>query len=148
MNTPLGQSVALRKVHFIWIARDTSSLEWFQDLLAAIESENIDSFLTVRVHLTAPLPVNHIKNIVVNYGADVRDAITGLRAPTRFGRPEWDRVFAELKILHPGVDVGVFYCGPEVLGKVLERACRRWTEAVGEGTRFFYGKGMLCAAPQ
>lgn len=75
-----------------------------------------------------------MNNIVLqDVGAD-RDAITSLRAPTHFGRPNWDRVFGGVRGLflgcknsidkleqivdrHPDTDVGVFFCGPAPLSK-------------------------------
>ena len=36
-----------------------------------------------------------------------KDAITALRAPTHFGRPNWDRVFGSIVEKHPETDVGV-----------------------------------------
>lgn len=43
---------------------------------------------------------------VQDVGAE-KDAITSLRAPTHFGRPNWDRVFGSLVEKHPETDVGV-----------------------------------------
>jgi hypothetical protein len=40
-----------------------------------------------------------------------RDAITGLRAPTHYGRPNWDRIFQSVAGKHTNADVGVFFCG-------------------------------------
>ncbi|KAG8808087.1 hypothetical protein FRC18_005196 [Serendipita sp. 400] len=70
-------------------------------------------------------------------GAD-RDAITSLRAPTHYGRPNWDRVFSGLTEKHPETDIGVFFCGPLVLSNTLHSMSVKYSSAVG--TRFFYGK--------
>ena len=43
---------------------------------------------------------------VQDVGAE-KDAITNLRAPTHFGRPNWDRVFPSIAEKHPDSDVGV-----------------------------------------
>lgn len=43
---------------------------------------------------------------VQDVGAET-DAISGLRAPTHFGRPNWDRVFPSIAEKHPDTDVGV-----------------------------------------
>ncbi len=36
-----------------------------------------------------------------------KDAITSLRAPTHYGRPNWDRVFKSIADKNPETDVGV-----------------------------------------
>ncbi len=43
---------------------------------------------------------------VQDVGAE-KDAITSLRAPTHFGRPNWDKVFSNIVDKHPETDVGV-----------------------------------------
>jgi len=76
--------------------------------------------------------------IVQDVGAD-KDAITSLRAPTHFGRPNWDRVFPSIANKHPETDVGVFYCGPPVLSRQLHQMCNKYSTP--GSTRFFFGKG-------
>ena len=43
---------------------------------------------------------------VQDVGAE-KDAITSLRAPTHYGRPNWDRVFKSIADKHPETDAGV-----------------------------------------
>ncbi len=51
--------------------------------------------------------------------------VSRLRAVTRFGRPDFDQLFDEIKRAHPGQDAGVFFCGPVQLGASLRAACVR-----------------------
>jgi hypothetical protein len=106
-----------------------------------------------------------MNNILVNdVGAEV-DAITSLRAPTYFGRPnvspsylslthavslppvadrdsmltpQWDRVFESIADKHPDTDCGVFFCGPTGLGETLKGMSNKYTSPMG--CRFFFGK--------
>jgi hypothetical protein len=66
--------------------------------------------------------------------------MTGLRAGTHFGRPNWDLVFSSIRDKHPRRDLGVFFCGPKVLSRVLQQSCNKWTQGTPDGTRFFYAK--------
>ena len=43
---------------------------------------------------------------VQDVGAE-KDAITFLRAPTHYGKPNWDRLFPSIVERHPETDVGV-----------------------------------------
>lgn len=99
---------------------------------------------------------------VQDVGAE-KDAITSLRAPTHFGRPNWDKAFTSLVDKHPETDVGVvrcthvfaafhpnpmrvplqFFCGPAVLSKQLHQMCNKYSSPGAGGTRFFFGKGMF-----
>ncbi|KAJ3115252.1 hypothetical protein HDU96_000967 [Phlyctochytrium bullatum] len=140
INNPSGL-IKLRKVYFIWVCRDKDSFEWFQDLLATLEEENIDGFIEIHTYLTQGVKIDEMRNIILNDEEGTRDAITGLRSPTYFGRPNFDQIFKGMRQTHPGTDIGVFFCGPKILSKTLHKACNRWTEATENGTRFFYGKG-------
>ncbi|KAJ3291239.1 hypothetical protein HK104_006227 [Borealophlyctis nickersoniae] len=140
INNPDGKKVRLRKVYFVWVCRDKDAFEWFQDLLATLEEENIDGFLEIHTYLTAGLKADEVKNIIINDREGVEDALTGLKSPTHYGRPNWDNVFRTIRNANPGADVGVFFCGPKVLSNTLHKQSNKWTDASPDGTRFFYNK--------
>ena len=54
------------------------------------------------------------------YLQEKRDLITGLRARTKAGRPNWDKLFYDLKEQKKG-QITVFYCGNASLEKVLQQ---------------------------
>jgi NADPH oxidase 2 len=132
--------MVLKKVYFVWTCRDKEAFEWFSDLLTTLEEENIEHFLEIHTFLTGSLKPHEMKNIVINDGYGGRDALTGLRAPTKFGRPNWDHIFSRVRERHRGADIGVFFCGPKVLSSVLHQKCNQWTESTKTGTKFYYGK--------
>lgn len=111
MNDPgRGEKTRLSKVYFIWVIRDFGSAEWFHSLLEAIEAEDTEQRIEIHIYLTAKITEDQMNNILVRYtldrsprvfhvaddtalplqlqdvGAD-KDAITSLRSPTHFGRP-------------------------------------------------------------
>jgi hypothetical protein len=77
---------------------------------------------------------------MLNDVAGVQDAITGLRSPTHYGRPNLDQIFQKLKKEHPGQNVGVFFCGPKPFAKSVYQACNKYTDASKNGTKFFFHK--------
>jgi len=128
----------LSKVYFVWVIRDFGSAEWFHSLLHAIEEQDLQNRIEISIYLTAKIREDDMNNILVqDVGAD-RDAITSLRAPTHFGRPNWDKVFSGIAERHAETDVGVFFCGPLVLSKQLEVMSNKYTSP--KGTKFFFGK--------
>ena len=84
---------------------------------------------------------------MADHDHDDRDAISGLKAKTTMGRPQWKEIFTDLSNRHHGsstthyinflasallastiqfianlrlrAEVGVFYCGPSILSKQL-----------------------------
>ncbi|KAH8109128.1 NADPH oxidase isoform 2 [Phellopilus nigrolimitatus] len=133
----------LSKVYFTWVIRDFGTAEWFHSLLKAIEDQDTQRRIEISIYLTAKIKPDDATNIMVqDVGADV-DAISGLRAPTHFGRPNWDRVFPSIAENHPDTDVGValpnkFFCGPSVLSRTLHTMSNKYSSP--KGTRFFFGK--------
>jgi len=128
----------LSKVYFTWVIRDFGVAEWFHSLLHAIEEKDTENRIEINIYLTAKIKEDDMNNIYVQDVGAEKDAITSLRAPTHFGRPNWDRVFGSIVEKHPETDVGVMYCGPGALSKTLHQKSNQWSAP--NGTRFFYGK--------
>ncbi|KIJ42250.1 hypothetical protein M422DRAFT_60376 [Sphaerobolus stellatus SS14] len=128
----------LSKVYFVWVIRDFGSAEWFHSLLHAIEEQDTQNRIEISIYLTAKLKQDEMNNIIMSDVGAEKDAITNLRAPTHFGRPNWDRVFPSIAEQHPETDVGVFFCGPTVLSRQLHLMSNKYTNP--KGTKFFFGK--------
>lgn len=128
----------LSKVYFTWVIRDFGTAEWFHSLLHAIEEQDTQNRVEINIYLTARIKEDDMNNIIVQDVGAEKDAITSLRAPTHFGRPNWDRVFGSIAEKHPETDVGVFFCGPAVLSRTLHQMSNKHSQP--KGTRFFFGK--------
>ncbi|OAA59562.1 NADPH oxidase isoform 2 [Niveomyces insectorum RCEF 264] len=136
MNYPRTKT-RLSKVYFIWICRDFGSFEWFRSLLLAIEAQDVDNRIEIHTYLTAKIKIDDATNIMINDANADKDAITGLRAPTNFGRPNWDMIFRGIRKLHTPAEAGVFFCGPKGLGSTLHIFCNKYSEP---GFSFVWGK--------
>jgi len=144
MNYP-QKKTRLSKVYFFWICRDFGSFEWFRSLLLAIEAQDMDNHIEIHTYLTAKIKVDDATNIMINDANADRDAITGLRAPTNFGRPNWDMVFKSIRKIHSPAEAGVFFCGPKVLGSQLHIKCNMYTEPgmfLPISHTFYFNHGM------
>ncbi|KAJ7143696.1 NADPH oxidase [Mycena epipterygia] len=137
-NFSQGSRTRLSKVYFTWVIRDFGTAEWFHSLLHAIEEQDSQNRIEINIYLTGGVAADDINNIVVQDVGAEKDAITTLRAPTHFGRPNWDRIFTSLGEKHPQSDVGVFYCGPKALGSSLRYMSNKYSDP--RGARFFFGK--------
>lgn len=128
MNYP-KKKTRLRKVYFFWVCRDFDSFEWFRSLLAAIEAQDMGNHIEIHTYITASIRVDDAANIMINDSSSDRDAVTGLRAPTNFGRPNWDAIFKYIKSVHSPGQGGVFFCGPPPLGNLLQQRCNAYSDA-------------------
>uniref|UniRef100_A0A452J5F7 FAD-binding FR-type domain-containing protein n=1 Tax=Gopherus agassizii TaxID=38772 RepID=A0A452J5F7_9SAUR len=68
------------------------------------------------------------------------DVITGLRQKTFYGRPNWDTEFRQIAENHPSNSIGVFFCGPKALSKILQKSCNLYSSADPRGVQFHYNK--------
>ena len=139
----------LRRVEFFWICRDTSSFEWFQNLLVSMEQQNFAlsgpdndgvDFLRIHTYLTQPLDADMAHNIALNTVGAHTDPLTDLSSRTNFGRPNWRRLFGSMRDgLLQGTylgqtnkdktEVGVYFCGPNAAARDIRRACQDSTVA-------------------
>ncbi|KDR77165.1 hypothetical protein GALMADRAFT_139180 [Galerina marginata CBS 339.88] len=143
-NFNSSKPTRLSKVYFTWVIRDYDTAEWFHSLLHAIEEQDTQNRIEINIYLTAALKEDEMNNIVVQDVGAEKDAITALRAPTHFGRPNWDRIFPSIVEKHPETDVGVFFCGPPALSKQLHVMSNKYSSS--KGTRFFFGKEEVAAS--
>jgi NADPH oxidase len=123
----------LRRVEFIWVCKDTTSFEWFQNLLSSLEQQSQDAaarpgsnnteFLKIHTYLTQKLDVDTAQNIVLNSVGAAVDPLTELKSRTNFGRPDFGRLFEGMaegiinRTYLGGLEgdmrtnVGVYFCG-------------------------------------
>uniref|UniRef100_A0A668RZG5 FAD-binding FR-type domain-containing protein n=1 Tax=Oreochromis aureus TaxID=47969 RepID=A0A668RZG5_OREAU len=131
-----------RKIYFYWLCRETHAFEWFADLLQVLEKEmeerGMGDFLTYKLYLTG-WDQSHATHVMVHFDKDT-DVVTGLKQKTHYGRPIWDKEFEQVRKENPTSIVGTFLCGPEALGKVLEKKCAKYSDVDPRKTRFYFNK--------
>ncbi|XP_070692708.1 NADPH oxidase 1 [Pempheris klunzingeri] len=131
-----------RKIYFYWLCRETHAFEWFADLLQVLEKEmeerGMGDFLTYKLYLTG-WDQSHANHVMVHFDEDT-DVVTGLKQKTHYGRPAWDKEFEQVRKENPTSVVGTFLCGPEALGKVLEKKCAKYSDVDPRKTKFYFNK--------
>jgi predicted ferric reductase len=119
----------LERVHFIWVNRDQHAFEWFTELLAELEREDVDQLLDIRIYMTGGREQLDAAALAlareVFYAKTRRDIVTGLAAHTQFGRPDWDALLTSILREHAPERVEVFMCGPGALTRELQPLCRK-----------------------
>lgn len=124
-----GPESPLRKLRFVWLARDQYSFEWFRELLAELEKRDRGRFLDIHIYLTSGRA--DMAGGILDVAQEVLKAerqgnvVTGLHTHTSMGTPDFDRLF-EGFYRDPGLPrPQVFFCGPASLGRVVAKSCRR-----------------------
>uniref|UniRef100_A0A8C6ZYE2 NADPH oxidase 3 n=1 Tax=Nothoprocta perdicaria TaxID=30464 RepID=A0A8C6ZYE2_NOTPE len=116
------------------------TLFWFADLLSFLEAKMAEKgkhdFLSYHIFLTG-WDESQATHIALHHD-DKMDVITGLRQKTFYGRPNWDTEFKQLAENHPSI--GVFFCGPKNLSKILQKTCSSYSSVDPRGVQFHYNK--------
>lgn len=116
----------VKRVYFVWVARDQFAFEWFADLLRGIEEKDTRGLFDLRMWITSARADTAASTLGVALdllaARTGRDPVTGLRTRTRFGPPDWDALFDEIRRANPEAQTGVFFCGPHGLAPTLRRA--------------------------
>lgn len=130
----LNRDHGVKKVYFYWTLRLRNEAVWFKHLLEEIAEEDTEGILDINIHVTSIRKANDVRvallrlaheQVAQNEGVDAISTIR-TRAITKFGRPNWDEAFVRAKTEHPDErDIGVFYCGPNGLAKVLNAQCKK-----------------------
>ncbi|KAF2246098.1 hypothetical protein BU26DRAFT_432596 [Trematosphaeria pertusa] len=144
-----------RRIDFHWMVRDKNNLLWFSDLLNEVSrAQMLDrTYLDIRIQTYVTQKRKEISTHVFRWLLEKhrtdqhpRSPLTGLINPTHFGRPDprsimeehyqdMCKVFAEKATDKEGrareqeeeIKVGVFFCGPPVIGVQLADRCSMLT---------------------
>lgn len=148
-GTRMGQASMMphfKKVYFYWSVRSQSEVVWFSRVLEAISREDVHKLLDINVHITGLRSANDVRTMPLKLvqvavhkqtGMDVMSGLNG-HVLTRFGRPDWPKVFRDLQRKHRGEKkVGVFYSGPNTLAAVLRRLSHQCST---RGNKFIFVK--------
>jgi dual oxidase len=154
-----------RRVDFHWMVRDKNNLLWFSDLLNEVSrAQDLDrSHLDIRIRTYVTQKRKQISQHVFRWLLEKhrtddhpQSPITGLVNPTHFGRPDIRGIMEDhytdmCKVLadrlnekrgakkDDEVKVGVFFCGPPVIGQQLADQCSQMTaKARNEGRKIEY----------
>lgn len=158
-----------RRVDFHWMVRDKNNLLWFSDLLNEVSraQEHDSSNLDIRINTYVTQKRKQISQHVFRWllekhrtDTHPQSPITGLVNPTHFGRPDIKSIledhYADMsKVLaertnekgrkrndngdDDEVKIGVFFCGPPVIGQQLADQCSQMSaKARNEGRKIEY----------
>ncbi len=117
-------------IYFHWLNRSHKSYDWFVSMLAEAESQLGSDRFSLYIHLTT---LSHdLTNLLMQMALEAYhkkhnlDPITGLKAITSAGRPDWDQLFGEVSMRHGKERVDLYFCGPKPLGDMVKKMCLKY----------------------
>ncbi|KAF1335592.1 Ferric reductase, partial [Globisporangium splendens] len=136
----------IQKLYFHWVTRAQESLGWFESTINQISNMDRDNVIETHQYLSTVRGGENTSQLQMFqqfvHEQTGQDFVSGLKAKkgqlTHFGRPDWDQVFQDAAAKHPGEEIGVFFCGPHALEKILDEMCKKYSSTQPGGTVFDY----------
>ncbi|KAJ1897946.1 hypothetical protein LPJ66_003054 [Kickxella alabastrina] len=121
------EDLTMKKVYLFWVYRDITTLEWFKDLLIALEEKGMGSIVEVRTYYTGSLPTGCTPEPSPagdRFGDQVINSAIGTKS--YIGRPDFDDIFDNVGANHPNTHIGTFFCGPKPMARKTRREAHKW----------------------
>lgn len=134
----------LKKVDFIWINRDYSSVEWFLKLLCELEiqqlnlSKDFPRLLNMHLYCTKlskdskeykiqldNLNLNSLELKMKNEEV-LKHSLEAFNLSLKPGRPDFDKIFQNIDQNRISEKVNAFFCGPIELAKSIQKQAVRY----------------------
>ncbi|XP_066340017.1 respiratory burst oxidase homolog protein F-like isoform X1 [Miscanthus floridulus] len=122
----------LKKAYFYWVTREQGSFEWFRDIMKEVSVlDSKQGVIEMYNYLTSVYQEGDKRSMLISaiqalhFARHGIDIISKTPVRTHFSRPNWPRVLHGLARRHIGERIGVFYCGPDDLGRQLENLCHK-----------------------
>ncbi|XP_013412172.1 dual oxidase 2-like isoform X1 [Lingula anatina] len=119
-----------KKIYFFWVTQNQRQFEWMIDIIREVEESDFDDLVTVNVFVTQFFGKFDLRTVMMFLcekhfvSISERSLFTGLKAPTNFGRPDFQKVIRDISLQWPKVHkFGVFACGPPALTNSVSAAC-------------------------
>ncbi|KAJ2234546.1 hypothetical protein H4R99_003336 [Coemansia sp. RSA 1722] len=116
-----------KKVYLFWVYRDIRTLEWFKDLLIALDEEGLGSIVEVRTYYTGQISGPHVPQAAAAgdvFGDQVVESTIGTQSYV--GRPDFGDIFDAVGANHPNTRIGTFFCGPKPMLRKTRREAHSW----------------------
>ncbi|KAJ2899802.1 hypothetical protein IWW38_000832 [Coemansia aciculifera] len=125
-----------KKVYVFWVFRDIGTIEWFKDLLIALEEEGLNSIVKVCTYFTGEIPESHISQLAPAKDRFGKHLIaTPIGTQSYVGRPDFGTIFETIGELHADTRVGTFLCGPKPMIREVRREARKWDARLCKSTK-------------
>ncbi|XP_038902140.1 putative respiratory burst oxidase homolog protein H [Benincasa hispida] len=130
-----------KKAYFYWVTKTQESFEWFKGVMNDVaEYDNRkEKVIEMHNHLSCIQKEGDARSIFLTILQNIQsetDIISGSRIRARYGKPDWEKVFSDLKTKHENCNIGVFYCGPPSFN-ILPNICRKYSHG---STKFHFHK--------
>ncbi|XP_022944089.1 putative respiratory burst oxidase homolog protein H [Cucurbita moschata] len=105
-----------KRAYFYWVTKTQESFEWFKGIMNDVaEYDNgKEKVIEMNNHLSCMQKEGDPRSVFITILQNIqteKDIISGSRIRARYGRPDWKKVFTDLKTKHKDCNIGVFYCG-------------------------------------
>ena len=124
-----------KKMYFIWVTRSQKQYEWLTDIIHEVErvaeEAEMEDFFHAHIYITQFYDKFDLRTTMLYLSerhfqkSDGRSLLTGLKATTHFGRPNFQALLNTIQTANREFyTFGVFSSGPPGITKNVEVACK------------------------
>ncbi|RRT31813.1 hypothetical protein B296_00055328 [Ensete ventricosum] len=128
------------RAYFYWVTREQGSFEWFKTVMNDVAERDYNNVIEMHNYLTSVYEEGDARSALIAMVQSLQHAKNGVDivSGSRFARPNWRKVFTDLSNTHKASRIGVFYCGPPTLTRLLKDLSQEFSH--NSSTRFHFHK--------
>ncbi|EFH41797.1 predicted protein [Arabidopsis lyrata subsp. lyrata] len=133
-----------RRAYFYWVTREQGSYDWFKNIMNEIAERDKNKVIELHNYCTSVYEEGDVRSAFIhmlqslNHAKSGLDIVSGTKVMSYFAKPNWENIYKQIAMDHPGSNVGVFYCGAPALTKELRNLALEFAHKTR--TRFSFHK--------
>ncbi|XP_020875060.1 putative respiratory burst oxidase homolog protein G [Arabidopsis lyrata subsp. lyrata] len=138
------ETFKMRRAYFYWVTREQGSYDWFKNIMNEIAERDKNKVIELHNYCTSVYEEGDVRSAFIhmlqslNHAKSGLDIVSGTKVMSYFAKPNWENIYKQIAMDHPGSNVGVFYCGAPALTKELRNLALEFAHKTR--TRFSFHK--------
>ncbi|CAL9242406.1 unnamed protein product [Arabidopsis halleri] len=146
LHEPQGnkETFKMRRAYFYRVTREQGSYDWFKNIMNEIAERDKSKVIELHNYCTSVYEEGDVRSAFIhmlqslNHAKSGLDIVSGTKVMSYFAKPNWENVYKQIAMDHPGSNVGVFYCAAPALTKELRNLASEFAHKTR--TRFSFHK--------
>lgn len=103
-----------RRAYFYWVTREQGSYDWFKNIMNEIAERDKNKIIELHNYCTSVYEEDDARSALIhmlqslNHSKNGLDIVSGTRVMSHFAKPNWENVYKQIAMDHPGSNVGKF----------------------------------------
>ncbi|CAE6225652.1 unnamed protein product [Arabidopsis arenosa] len=102
-----------RRAYFYWVTREQGSYDWFKNIMNEISERDKSKVIELHNYCTSVYEEGDVRSAFIhmlqslNHAKSGLDIVSGTKVMSYFAKPNWENVYKQIAMDHPGSNVGM-----------------------------------------